>query len=140
MATAKKSLNTRISQAIKGSFDLDKFKKTKHLDQSSNFKKQKWIPFRPALQDALSIPGIPMGQITIARGGSDTGKTTLLIEAAVEAQKMGILPGDRIVKVNDSLFVGKKITNNVVLDNLRGANQGLEKDFDDLIHKAKIVF
>lgn len=92
MATAKKSLNTSISQAIKGSFDLDKFKKTKHLDQSSNFKKQKWIPFRPALQDALSIPGIPMGQITIARGGSDTGKTTLLIEAAVEAQKMGILP------------------------------------------------
>jgi guanosine-3',5'-bis(diphosphate) 3'-pyrophosphohydrolase len=27
-----------------------------------------------------------------------------------------------------------------VVDNLRGAHQGLEKDFDDLIHKAKIVF
>ena len=36
------------------------------------------------------------------------------------SQKVGILPGDRIIKVNDSLFVGKKITNNVVLDNLRG--------------------
>lgn len=27
-----------------------------------------------------------------------------------------------------------------VVDNLRGAHQGLEKDFDDLINKAKIVF
>ncbi len=36
------------------------------------------------------------------------------------SQKVGILPGDRIVKVNDSSFVGKKITNNYVLDNLRG--------------------
>jgi hypothetical protein len=33
-----------------------------------------------------------MGHITIARGGSDTGKTTLMIETAVAAQKMGILP------------------------------------------------
>ena len=87
-----KSLNTSVSQAIKGTFDLDKFKKTKKLDQSSNFKEQKWIPFSPAVQDALSIPGVPMGHITIARGGSDTGKTTLMIETAVAAQKMGILP------------------------------------------------
>jgi len=33
-----------------------------------------------------------MGHVYIARGGSDTGKTTLLIETAVAAQKMGILP------------------------------------------------
>jgi hypothetical protein len=92
MAKAAKSVNASVSQAIKGTFDLDKFKKTKHLDQSSKFKAQKWIPFSPAVQDALSIPGVPMGHITIARGGSDTGKTTLLIEAAVAAQKMGILP------------------------------------------------
>jgi hypothetical protein len=92
MAKTAKSLNTSVSNAIKGTFDLDKFKKTKKLDQSSNFKAQKWIPFSPAVQDALSIPGLPMGHIVIARGGSDTGKTTLLIEAAVNAQKMGILP------------------------------------------------
>ncbi len=92
MAKTAKSVNASVSQAIKGTFDLDKFKKTKKLDQSSNFKAQKWIPFSPAVQDALSIPGIPMGHITIARGGSDTGKTTLMIEAAVVAQKMGVLP------------------------------------------------
>jgi hypothetical protein len=33
-----------------------------------------------------------MGHVTIARGGSDTGKTSLLVEVAVAAQKMGILP------------------------------------------------
>ena len=92
MAKTTKSVNASVSQAIKGTFDLDKFKKTKKLDQSSNFKAQKWIPFSPAVEDALSIPGIPMGHITIARGGSDTGKTTLMIEAAVAAQKMGVLP------------------------------------------------
>ena len=91
MAKAK-SLNTSVSQAIKGTFDLDKFKKTKHLDQSSKFKTQKWIPFSPALQEALSIPGIPMGHNSMVRGKSNTGKSTMTIEVAVNAQKMGILP------------------------------------------------
>jgi len=86
------SLTSVVSDSLKKSFDINAFKKSKFLDQSSKFKKQKWIPFSPAVKDALSIPGIPMGQVVIARGGSDTGKTTLLIEAAVNAQKMGILP------------------------------------------------
>jgi len=33
-----------------------------------------------------------MGHITLLRGHSDTGKTTALLEAAVAAQKMGVLP------------------------------------------------
>jgi hypothetical protein len=86
------SLTSVVSDSLKKSFDINAFKKSKFLDQSSKFKKQKWIPFSPAVKDALSIPGVPMGQVIIARGGSDTGKTTLLIEAAVQAQKMGILP------------------------------------------------
>jgi len=86
------SLSAAVSAEIKSNFNLDAFKKTKHLTATTKFKAQKWIPFSPAIQEALSIPGIPMGQITMARGGSDTGKTTLLIEAAVTAQKMGILP------------------------------------------------
>ena len=62
------------------------------MDETTKFKEQKWIPFSPAVKDALSIPGIPMGHVSIARGGSDTGKTTLMIETAVSAQKIGILP------------------------------------------------
>jgi hypothetical protein len=92
MAKAKSSLSEVVSASLKGGFDLDKFKKSKFLDQSSKFKKQRWLPFSPALRDALSIPGVPLGHVFVARGGSDTGKTTLLIEAAVEAQKQGILP------------------------------------------------
>lgn len=91
-----KNINEAASAAIKTNsgrqFDLDAFKKSKFLSTTAKFKKQRWISLSPAIQDALSIPGVPMGLITVARGGSDTGKTSLLIEVAVEAQKMGILP------------------------------------------------
>lgn len=90
--TKDNTLTSIVSESLKKSFDIDAFKKSKFLDQSSKFKKQKWIPFSPAVKEALSIPGIPMGHVSIARGGSDTGKTTLMIEAAVAAQKMGVLP------------------------------------------------
>ena len=86
------SLNEAVSAELKAGFDLNKFKSKKGLTSNSKFKTQKWIPFSPAVKNALSISGIPMGHITLARGGSDTGKTTLLIETAVTAQKMGILP------------------------------------------------
>jgi len=36
------------------------------------------------------------------------------------SDKLGILPGDRIVSVNDSVFVGKKMTNERVMKKLRG--------------------
>lgn len=93
MAKATKSLNASVSQAIKGNFSLDNFKKSKNLSSTSvKFKDQKWIPLSKAFQDALQIPGIPVGHITLLRGHSDTGKTTALLEAAVSCQKMGILP------------------------------------------------
>jgi hypothetical protein len=55
-------------------------------------KNQEWIPLSKAFQDCLSIPGLAIGHINLLRGHSDTGKTTALLEAAVTAQKMGILP------------------------------------------------
>ncbi len=36
------------------------------------------------------------------------------------SEKVGILPGDRIISVNDSAFVGEDITNEGVMKNLRG--------------------
>lgn len=89
----KTGVSEAASQAIKNSFDLNKFKKSKMLSNSSvKFKEQKWIPLSKAFQDVTSIPGIPVGHITLLRGHSDTGKTTALLEAAVAAQKMGTLP------------------------------------------------
>jgi hypothetical protein len=86
------SLNTSVSKAIKGGFDLDKFKKGKNLSSGVMFKPDAWIPMSDAFVDGLQVPGLPIGHITLLRGHSDTGKTTALLEAAVNAQKMGILP------------------------------------------------
>tara|TARA_R110000868_G_scaffold105295_2_gene289592 strand:- start:21 stop:1109 length:1089 start_codon:yes stop_codon:yes gene_type:complete len=90
---AKKGISEVAQAAIKNNFDLGKFKKNKGLASASvKFKEQKWIPLSKAFQDITSIPGIPQGHITLLRGHSDTGKTTALLEAAVAAQKMGVLP------------------------------------------------
>lgn len=89
----EQSLSSKVANSIKGSFNLDNFKKSKNLSSTSvKFKTQEWIPMSEAFKEALQIPGIPMGHITLLRGHSDTGKTTALLEAAVNAQKMGILP------------------------------------------------
>ena len=87
------SLSGKVGKAITGTFSLDKFKKGKNLGQSSsNFKPQAWINFSEPVKEMLEMPGIPKGHITLVRGHSNTGKTTLLIEAAIEAQKTEVLP------------------------------------------------
>jgi hypothetical protein len=87
----KRSLSETISKSSKD-FDLGKFKEKKLLSGNIKFKQQEWIPFSPALQEVLSVPGIPHGHVTLLRGHSDTGKTTALLEIAINAQKMGKLP------------------------------------------------
>ena len=92
MAVKKETAKT-ASEIIKSGFSLDKFKKNKGFSNSSvKFKEQDWIKVSQAFQDITSLPGIPAGHITLLRGHSDTGKTTLLLEAAVNAQKAGVLP------------------------------------------------
>ena len=89
----KKEVQEAASAAVKKNFNLGNFKKKKGFSEASvKFKQQEWIPLSQAYQDITSLPGIPTGHITLLRGHSDTGKTTALIEAAVNAQKMGILP------------------------------------------------
>ena len=92
MPRVKKSLSEAVSKEIKSKFDLSAFKDKKGLKQNVKFKEQTRIPLSKAFQDVTSIPGIPMGHIVLLRGHSDTGKTTALLEAAVSAQKRGILP------------------------------------------------
>ena len=86
------SLTAAVSEEIKANFNLDKFKEKKLLNTNVKFKEQRWIPFSKALQESISIPGAPMGHITLLRGHSNTGKTTAMLELAINAQKMGILP------------------------------------------------
>jgi hypothetical protein len=94
MANKKEeSLSGKVGKAVTGTFSLDKFKKGKNLGQgASNFKPQAWVKFTEPVAETLEMPGIPKGHISLVRGHSNTGKTTLLIEAAIEAQKTGILP------------------------------------------------
>src|SRR5210317_2425810 len=89
----KQDTQERATAAVRKSFNLSNFKKKKGYSNASvKFKEQGWIPLSQAFQDITSLPGIPTGHITLLRGHSDTGKTTALLEAAVNAQKMGILP------------------------------------------------
>jgi len=52
----------------------------------------KYIPMSKAFQEALEIPGIPMGVISCIYGKPDTGKTTQLMEAIVGCQKAEVIP------------------------------------------------
>lgn len=49
--------------------------------------------------------------------------TVMIVDviAGGPSEKLGILPGDRIVMVNDSNFTGKTISNNAVVKKLRGS-------------------
>lgn len=87
----EQSVASNITDAIKN-FDLDKFKASKFLDKKVGFKVQEWLPLSPAFNEAISLPGLPHGHVTVIRGHSDTGKTTAMIEAAVAVQKAGKLP------------------------------------------------
>ena len=92
MAKKRKSLSEAVDKELKSSFSLDSFKNKKGLASNVKFKSQDWIPLSPAFQEVTSVPGIPLGHISLLRGHSDTGKTTALLEAAVATQKRGILP------------------------------------------------
>jgi len=53
----------------------------------------------------------------------DIQNDTVMIISVISggpSEKVGLLAGDRIVKVNDSIFVGKKVTNEKVMKKLRG--------------------
>lgn len=89
----KKTTTQTASDLIKSGYSLDNFKKNKGFSNISvKFKSQDWLKVSDAFTEVTSLKGIPLGHITLLRGHSDTGKTTLLLEAAVEAQKRKILP------------------------------------------------
>ncbi len=50
---------------------------------------------------------------------SDTIHVNSVIKGG-PSEKVGIMPGDQIIRVNDSLFVGKKVTNDLAMSKLKG--------------------
>jgi hypothetical protein len=75
----------------KKNFSLNDFKK-KIGGEDIPDKPLRWIPSSKALQQATGLPGFPMGYVSLARGFTNTGKSTAVSEAIVNSPKMGILP------------------------------------------------
>ena len=80
---------------------------------------------------SVYIPAADLAAVNSELEGSFSGigvqfniqNDTVMIVAIVNggpSEKVGLLAGDRIVKVNDSIFVGKKINNEKVMKKLRG--------------------
>lgn len=81
----------KIKIKTKSSFSLDDYKKKSESTQAS-FKPQTWIRMSSAYQKVTGLPGIPEGHIIQIYGKSDTGKSTMALELAKNAQEQGILP------------------------------------------------
>jgi len=64
----------------------------KKFSKEAEYKPDRFLDLGDAFLDATGIPGPAIGHINMFLGHSDTGKTTALVKAAVDAQKKGILP------------------------------------------------
>jgi len=71
-------------------FDLAAYKKAAY--SAKPIKPERVLPFPPFMQKGLGVEGIPWGSTAQVIGFSDTGKTTIAIEMAVQCQKQGGLP------------------------------------------------
>ena len=89
----------------KKTFSLDDFRKKvgAPLIQS---KPLQWIPVDDGLTRATGMPGVPKGYVTLFRGYSNTGKSTALMRAIVNAQKMGEFV--IIIDTENNIDVGNK--------------------------------
>lgn len=56
------------------------------------YKKQEYVVMPKPIQEALGMPGFPLGGTSAMYGLSDCGKTGILLAAAAAAQRQGILP------------------------------------------------
>lgn len=66
--------------------------KSKMSFKDAKYKPQTWIDMSPAFKEITRLAGVPVGGITQVIGKSNSGKSTLAIEAAAYAQKQGIVP------------------------------------------------
>lgn len=66
--------------------------KMSELKTSSAEKETEFIVLPPAFEDALKLPGIPKGYLTITTGWSNTGKSTIKNCLIAACQREGILP------------------------------------------------
>lgn len=113
----------------KKTFDLKAFKEAKGLNRTNKPKELSWIPLSEAFQESVGLPGLPRGYTGLARGYSNTGKSTAIYEAIVGANKIGDFP---IIFDTEGNFNWEHAKNigvqyNVVID--ENGNEDYEGDF-----------
>ena len=64
----------------------------KKFSSSAKYKPQRFLDLGSEFLDAVGVPGPAIGHLNMFLGHSDTGKTTALVKAAVDAQNKNILP------------------------------------------------
>jgi len=135
----------------KKTFSLEDFKKkVGAVDVPS--KPLVWIPIDDALREATGMPGVPKGYVTLFRGYTNTGKSTALMRAIVNAQKIGDLP--IIIDTENNIDVGNKrltmmgfdwsgdyilVNNEFLLDNF-GKPQDKDRKEASIEDLAKVVY
>lgn len=102
------------------------------------YKPQEWIDMSVAYKDVTKLPGIPVNSVVQIIGKSNSGKSTLAIEAAAYAQKQGILP---VFIITESKFsyeraatMGVDFDNAIVHGGVRTIEEGckyIQKTLDD---------
>lgn len=84
--------NDKVRKPIpKKNFSLENFKK-KIGGEDVPDKPLEWIRLSPAIEKATGLPGFPKGYVSLARGYTNTGKSTSVCEAIVSTQKSGGFP------------------------------------------------
>lgn len=96
-AIKKKTFNKPSIKDLKKSMGLDvkvtdEPIKMSELKMSSAEKETEFIVLPKAFEDALKLPGIPKGYLTIATGWSNTGKSTIKNCLIAACQREGIVP------------------------------------------------
>lgn len=75
----------------KKKFDLGAYRAT--IEKTPMVEKPaKYLQLGPEMQAILGCPGYLMGDITMIYGDSDTGKSSLMLDAAARAQQQDIIP------------------------------------------------
>lgn len=71
------------------------------------YKPLQYVNMPQILQESISLPGIPLGYLSMAYGLSDSGKTELLLKIAQEAIKQEVLP---IIVVGENKLDKSRLT------------------------------
>ena len=110
----------------KKTFSLDDFRKKVGAPVIES-KPLQWIPIDDGLKEATGMPGVPKGYVTLFRGYSNTGKSTALMRAIVNAQKMG----DFVIIIDTE--------NNIDVGNKRLTMMGFDWDGEYLLVNNKFL-